>query len=72
MEEHAYKIEPKTEKMEYSSKLRVINKAYNTIGVTIPKDIVQMINLTDNDLMNFKIIPKDDDNIMIDISFIKQ
>lgn len=72
MEEHLYKIEPKTEKLEYSSKLRVINKAYNTIGVTIPKDIVELINLTDNDLMNFKIIPKDDDNIMIDISFIKQ
>lgn len=72
MVEHKYKKVPKTEKTEYSSKLRIINKTYNTIGVTIPSEIVQMINLTTDDLMNFKIKQQDDKNITIDIQFIKQ
>lgn len=70
--EHTYKIKPKSNVTEYESKLRVINTKYNSLGVTIPKEIVESIELSKGDLMNFKVVPKKDNNVGIDIQFIKQ
>ena len=72
MVEHQYKLKPKTEKSEYESKLRVMNKKYNSLGVTIPKEIVESIGLNKDDLMKFVVKPASDGNIIIDIQFIKQ
>lgn len=72
MVEHTYPIKPKTEKMEYNSKLRIMNKKYNSLGVTIPKEITETIDLNKGDLMNFVFKPASDGNVIIDIQFIKQ
>lgn len=67
--EHIYKIQNKKENAEYPAKVRVVNSKYNSLGVTIPKEIVNSIGLNKGDLMKFKVIPETDNNIKIDICF---
>lgn len=70
--EHMYTVKPKAKKTEYSSKLRVMNVKYNSLGVTIPKEIVDTINLNKGDLMNFTVVPATDGKVTIDIEFVKK
>lgn len=72
MVEHQYKIKPKTEKSEYESKLRIMNKKYNSLGVTIPKEIVESIGLKKDDLMKFEVKPAGAGNVIIDIQFVNK
>lgn len=72
MVEHEYQYKPKVQKTEFTQKLRVINKKYGSLGVTIPKEIVNSIDLSDKDSLNFKLLQKNDNNVIIDIQFMKE
>lgn len=67
-----YKLKFKNNVTKYTSKLRVVNTKYNSLGVTITKEIVELIDLTKGDLMTFKVMPKKDNLVGIDIQFVKQ
>lgn len=64
-----YKISPAKKSMEYESKIRVQNKKYNSLGVTIPKEIVNLIGLSTDNTMSFKVTKKNDSKVTIDIDF---
>lgn len=60
-------IQDKKEKEKFSSKIRVINSKYNSLGVTIPKQIVETIGLKKDDLMIFTMEKKSDKKVIINI-----
>ena len=72
MVEHEYKLKPQKNQGIKENKLRVMNKKYNSLGVTIPKEIVESIGLNEEDIMRFEVKPGSDGNVIIDIQFIKQ
>ena len=68
----SYDEKPKSNITKYTSKLRVVNAKYNSLGVTIPKEIVERIGLMKGDRMEFEVVSKTDNKVDIDIQFIKQ
>lgn len=67
------KIPEKEEKIkEYTSDVRVINSKYNSLGVTIPKEVVNTIDLKKEDTFLFKVESISDDKVKIDIDIVKQ
>lgn len=67
------KIPEKKEKIkEYTSNVRVINKAYNSLGVTIPKEVVKTIGLKKGDYLLFKVEDTSNEKVRIDIEIVKK
>ncbi len=69
---NAYKIKPVEYTKEYDSKIRVLNKKYNSLGVTIPKQVAKIINLQEGDLLHFEVQSVSDNRVDIEISFRKK
>ncbi len=57
---------------EYTSNVRVINSNYNSLGITIPKEVVNTIDLKKGDTFLFKVESISDDKVKIDIDIVKQ
>lgn len=68
----SYDEKPKSNVTKYTSNLRIVNAKYNSLGVTIPKEIVERIGLMKGDRMEFKVVSKKDNKVDIDIQFIRQ
>ncbi len=66
-----YEIKSKDRKSKFESKIRLINKNYNSLGVTIPKEIVKMIDLKKGDLLTYNLDIKNN-KVNIEMSFKKQ
>lgn len=68
----SYDVKPESNVTKYTSNLRVVNAKYNSLGITIPKEIVDRIGLMKGDRMEFEVVSKKDNKVDIDIQFIKQ
>ncbi len=66
-----YEIQQKEPKKEFSSRIRVINNKYGSLGVTIPKEIVELIDLKKGDLLMYNLDIKDN-KVNMEMSFKKQ
>ena len=71
-EKNLFKLQKVNHKAEYKHNFRVLNSNNNTLGVTIPKDIVNLIGLSPEDSMKFTVIPHDDNNIKVEMEIIKK
>lgn len=66
-----YEIQQKEPKKEFSSRIRVINSKYGSLGVTIPKEIVELIDLKKGDLLTYNLEIRNN-KVKIDMEFKKQ
>ena len=67
------KIPEKKEKIkEYTSNVRVINKAYNSLGATIPKEVVNTIGLKKGDSLIFKVESISEDKVRVNVDIVKK
>lgn len=66
-----YEIKQKEPKKEFESRIRIINRKYNSLGLTIPKEIVDLIDLKKGDLLTYNLDIKDN-RVNIEMSFKKQ
>lgn len=58
-------------KLSFESKLRVLNKNNNTLGVTIPKEMVNLIGLSTKDSIKFEVVPDGVGRVKLDIHILK-
>lgn len=67
------KIPKKEEKIrEYISDVRVINSKYNSLGITIPKEVVNTIGLKKGDRVVFKVEDISKEEVEIDMDIVKK
>ncbi len=67
------KIPKKEEKIrEYISDVRVINSTYNSLGITIPKEVVNTIGLKKGDRVVFKVEDISKEEVEIDMDIVKK